>query len=293
VREKFHRDNRYTYRQVAYDYEPLFSCGSMLGMANPFDVLKIMDVMEKVSIDSISGGVALAWATEALARGLISEKETGVKLAFGDGEGYCRAALLLGTGANDFYRLLGQGTLRAAEVYGGGEFACVLGQEMAGYATGELFFAAQSLGFRHSHLDTGAYAYDQKYDEKDINKAVAFLLGDEPGRCLLTSMVCCLFARSVYRQEVLADCLQALGRGWMADELATAGERIRVHRWRLRFACGFLPENIVLPKRFYSVRTWKGPVDGDYLDRLRREYGRRLTELVSDPDPKAQGKQDG
>ena len=284
VREKFSQDNRYLYRQVAYDYEPIFSCGTMLGVTNTFDVLNILDVMEKVSLDSMSGGVALAWATEALAQGLISEKETQVPLAFGDTEGYRKAANLLGTGANEFYRLLGLGTLKAAEVYGGAEFGCVLGQEMAGYATGELFFAAQSLGFRHSHLDTGGYSYDQKHAEKDVNKAVNFLIDDEPGRCLLTSMVSCLFARSVYSEELLGECLHALGYGEMTDRLAAAGERIRAHRWQLRFATGFRPQDITLPKRFYKVTTWKGPVDADYLNNLRLEYGRRLTDLVKEKE---------
>jgi len=284
VREKFSEDNRYIYRQVAYDYEPIFSCGTMLGVTDTFDVLNIMDVMEKVSLDSMSGGVALAWATEATARGMISEQETLVRLKFGDAEAYRQAAHYLGTGSNDFYRLLGQGTLKAAEEYGGAEFGCVLGQEMAGYATGELFFAAQSLGFRHSHLDTGGYSYDQKHEEKDVDKAVNFLMDDEPGRCLLTSMVSCLFARSVYSEEVLGECLHALGYGEVTDKLAAAGERIRTRRWRLRFATGFRPEDIVLPKRFYTISTWKGPVDGEYLDALRREYGRRLTELVREEE---------
>ncbi len=280
VREKFSQDNRYLYRQVAYDYEPVFACGTMLGVTNAFDVLNIMDEMEKVSLDSMSGGVALAWATEATEQGLISEKETLVPLAFGNTESYRRAAHYLGTGATDFYRLLGQGTLKAAEVYGGAEFGCVLGQEMAGYATGELFFAAQSLGFRHSHLDTGGYSYDQKHAEKDVQASVDFLINDEPGRCLLTSMVSCLFARSVYTEEVLGECLQAIGYPDVTDKLPEAGERIRRHRWRLRFATGFKPEEVPLPKRFYKVTTWKGPVDAEYLDALRAEYGRRLTELV-------------
>ena len=201
-------------------------------------------------------------------------------LAFGNTESYRRAAHYLGTGATDFYRLLGQGTLKAAKVYGGAEFGCVLGQEMAGYATGELFFAAQSLGFRHSHLDTGGYSYDQKHAEKDVQASVDFLINDEPGRCLLTSMVSCLFARSVYTEEVLGECLQAIGYPDVTDKLPEAGERIRRHRWRLRFATGFKPEEVPLPKRFYKVTTWKGPVDAKYLDALRAEYGRRLTELV-------------
>ncbi len=289
VREKFSEDNRYIYRQVAYDYEPLFSCGSMLGITDAFAVLNVMDVFEKVSLDSMSGGVALAWATEALERGIISEKETVVPLAFGDAEGYRQAAHLLGTGANAFYLLLGQGTLAAARQYGGEDFACVLGQEMAGYATGELFFAAQSLGFRHSHLDTGGYSYDQKHAERDVEKATAFLLDDEPGRCLLTSMVSCLFARSVYTPEVLADCLSSLGFDAVATDLDVSGERIRRHRWQLRFASGFVPEEVVLPKRYYKVNTWKGAIDGQYLDALRREYGRRLCAFAAPDTPADEG----
>ncbi len=198
VREKIAADNRYHYHQVPYDYEPIFAAGTMLGVTHPFDVLRILEVMEKVCIDAMSAGVALAWATEATERGLVSTRETVVPLSFGDAAAYCQAADLLGRGANDFYRLLGMGTLRAAEVHGGADFACVLGQEMAGYATGELFFAAQTLGFRHSHLDTAAYSFDQKHAERDVDKAVDFLIADEPGRAFLTSMVSCLFARSVY-----------------------------------------------------------------------------------------------
>ncbi len=281
VREKFSQDNRYVYRQIAYDYEPVFACGTMLGITSAFDVLNVMDVMEKVSVDAISGGVMLAWATEAFERGLISEKETMIPLSFGNAEAYRKAAWYLGTGANSFYRLLGQGTLKAAAEYGGSEFACVLGQEMAGYATGELYFAAQSLGFRHSHLDTGAYAYEQKHNEKDLNRAADFLINDEPGRCLLTSMVACLFSRTVYVPEILADCLNVLGYDDAVEIVENGGERIRRKRWALRFATGFKPEDIVLPKRFYSIKTWKGPVEPKFLDALKREYGERLKELIS------------
>ncbi len=114
-----------------------------------------------------------------------------------------------------------------------------------------------------------------------MDKAVSFLIDDEPGRCLLTSMVSCLFARSVYSEEVLGECLQTIGYPDVTDKLADAGERIRAHRWRLRFATGFKPEDVTLPKRFYKVTTWKGQVDAEYLNNLRREYGRRLTEIAS------------
>ena len=281
IRQRFEEeDNRYLYHQVAYDYEPIFAAGTMLGLDSTFAVLRVLDVMEKQGLDAMSAGVALAWATEAAQKGLVSERETTVPLSFGDTAAYVRAVELLASGTNEFYRLLGQGTLACARQYGGEEFACVLGQEMAGYATGEVFFTAQALGFRHSHLDTGAYSYEQKHPEQDLDAALSFLINDEPGRCLLTSMVSCLFARSVYTPELLAQCLRVSGFTALADNVDTLGEAVRRHRWQIRFATGFRPEDIVLPKRFYRVRNWKGTVDADFLDRLKTEYGRRLAELV-------------
>ncbi len=53
-----------------------------------------------------------------------------------------------------------------------------------GLSTGEVFFTSQALGFRHSHLDSGGYSFDQKHEEKDVEQAVDFLVKDEQGRVL-------------------------------------------------------------------------------------------------------------
>src|SRR5512143_1924100 len=191
VRERFREENRYVYRQISYDHELIFAVGSMLGVMNCFEVLKLIDVAEKMGLDVMSPGVALAWATEALAKGIITEKETLVPLAFGNSASYQTAIQHLAYGTNEFYQILSQGTARAAERYGGGDFACVWGQEMAGYATGETFFVSQALGLRHSHLDSGGYSYDQKPKGKKVEDAVKFLIQDEKARVFLTSMVSC------------------------------------------------------------------------------------------------------
>ena len=284
VREKFMEPNQYLYRQVSYDHEPVFATGSMLGMTNAFDVLGIIDMAEKMGLDVMSAGVALAWATEALEKGFISEKETLVPLKFDDAAGYKEAMRHLGLGSNDFYRLLAQGTMKAAEQYGGEDFACVLGQEMGGYATGEVFFTSQALGFRHSHLDSGGYSFDQKHEEKDVKQAVDFLVKDEQGRVLLTSMVSCLFARAVYKDELLADCLNALGYTTLADNMQQIAQHVQKMRWRLRLATGFDPQGVKIPKRFTEVTTWKGAVDESYLDTLKNEYARRIMDLAGDEE---------
>ena len=285
VREKFMEPNQYLYRQVSYDHEPIFATGSMLGMTNAFSVLGIIDMVEKMGLDVMSAGVALAWATEALEKGVISEKETLVPLKFDDAAGYKEAIQHLGLGSNDFYRLLAQGTMKAAAQYGGEDFACVLGQEMAGYATGEVFFTSQALGFRHSHLDSGGYSYDQKQTtERKVKEAVDFLVKDEQGRILLTSMVACLFAREVYKDELLADCLNSLGYTTLGDSMQQVAQHIQKLRWRLRLATGFDPAAVKIPKRFTEVTNWKGPVDEAFLSELKKEYAKRILQLGKDKE---------
>ena len=155
VREKFQEDHRFFYRQVSYDYELIFALGSMLGVTEAAPSLMLMDRVEKTGLDAMSAGVALAWAAEALEKGVVTEEQTLLPLKFGDAENFEEALDLLAGRVNEFWSALAMGVPVAAARFGGGDFACVLGQEMAGYATGEVFFTSQSMGFRHSHLDAG------------------------------------------------------------------------------------------------------------------------------------------
>jgi len=279
VREQFQANNQYLYRQVGYDYEPIFSCGGMLEVTDASEVLRILDVIEKEGLDCMSAGVALAWATEALEKGVISEEETQLKLTWGDSEAYMQAVELISRPPNDFYRHLAQGTLKCAEVYGGEDFACVLGQEMAGYATGEVFFVSEGLGFRHSHLDSGGYAYDQKHEDKDVEKALDFLIDDARDRIVLNCMVGCLFSRGVYKDDLLAEAMDAVGYGGLNGKMAEIGDRVQRLRWRLRIGMGYDPYKVKIPKRYTEITTWKGPIDTDYLEALRINYAARITEM--------------
>lgn len=284
LREQFADGHRFKYSQVAYDYELLFALGSMLGVTDPSSVLSLIHAVEQQGLDAISTGVALAWATEALDRGVIGTQETGLELRFGDARAYREAVVKTGGMANRFYALLAQGTEAAVQSYGGGDFACVLGQEMAGYATGESYFSLQSLGFRHSHLDAGAYSLDQEMEDIDPDSTVDFLVKDERARCLLTSLVACLFARSVYKQETVAECLQALGYAELAENVDHKAGEVQKLRWQTRFRTGYRPEEVRIPKRFTEVRTWKGPIDARGLEEIRTRYAQAVREF-GEPEP--------
>jgi len=129
-------------------------------------------------------------------------------------------------------------------------------------------------------LDSGGYSYDQKHKtERKVKEAVDFLLQDEQGRILLTSMVACLFAREVYKDELLAECLSSLGYTTLADNMQQVAQHIQKLRWRLRLATGFDPAAVKIPKRFTKVTTWKGPVDEAFLSELKEEYAKRILQL--------------
>ena len=42
---------------------------------------------------------------------------------------------------------------------------------------------------------------------------------------------------------------------------------------------GFNPASVSIPKRFTEVTTWKGKVDGEFLEGLKNAYAKRLLEL--------------
>ena len=279
LREKFGEEHEYSYKQVSYDHEPIFAAGSMLGVAPGEEVMVLLEEAEKYGLDIISCGVALAWATEAYQKGLVGLEEIRVPLDFGNTENYRQAILHLSNRSNDFYYLLGQGTLAAAEHYGGKDFACVLGQEMAGYATGPVFFVSQALGFRSSHLDTAGYQLDQEKETPTLEYALQYLQGEEKQRFLLTSMVACLFARNIYSQDVLASALETVGLPHLAENLDQRAEALCKERWQVKKSTGFEPSKVTLPRRFYQVNTLRGPVPAPFMDQLLKEYARVIEQM--------------
>ena len=106
VRERFQRRTATSTGRSPMTMSRSSPWAAMLSVTDCFKVLALIDVSEKMGLDVMSAGVALAWATEATEKGIISEKETIVHLSFGDSEAYKQAMVHLGRGANDFYRLL-------------------------------------------------------------------------------------------------------------------------------------------------------------------------------------------
>ncbi|MFP4657888.1 MAG: aldehyde ferredoxin oxidoreductase C-terminal domain-containing protein, partial [Desulfonatronovibrionaceae bacterium] len=141
---------------------------------------------------------------------------------------------------------------------------------------------SQALGFRHSHLDSGAYGFDQKEKDKDVDKAVQYMSEQENYRNVLCSMAGCLFARKAYPLSAVSEACRSLGLEIGEEDLNRSGDRIRAKRWQLRFKSGFSPQDIEIPRRYLEVENFRGKTDPKYLERLKQAWAREIHRLAHD-----------
>ncbi len=259
----------YFYRtiMVSYDYEPIYSLGSMLGVGSREGILRLIHKVESLGLDAMSTGVCLAWATEAFQRGLIGEKETIVELEFGNVENYLQAMEYIYQQPNDFYRILGEGVEKASDVYGGKEFALAFGKnEMPGYHAGYATHIGYLIGLRHSHLDNAGYALDQKITEyPSPEELVDRLVKEECWRQVLSSLVVCFFARGVYKPEIVSKAFKPLGYEIDVEELERYGERTYREKLKLKVDMGFKKPRI--PERIFETECTHGKLERDYVEK--------------------------
>ena len=261
---------------ISYDYELIYSLGSMLGIPSKEDILKLIYKVESYTLDAMSTGVCLAWATEALNKGLISTKETIVKLEFGDCKAYSKAIDYIVDQPNEFYKILAQGVEKASDVYGGKDFALAFGgNEMPGYHTGHAAHIGYLIGLRHSHLDNAGYSLDQKVKEEfKPEEVVEKLIKEEEWRQILSSLVVCFFARKIYTPEIVSKALKPLEIEMSSDDLKKLGKKIYIEKLRLKKKMGFDVSKIRIPKRIFEIETIHGHLKEDYIKKALEYYSK-------------------
>ena len=283
VRREF-ADQGYEYEtiSVGYDYELIYALGTFLGLNDPKDILELIEDVEVAGLDAMSTGVVLGWATEALEKGIISLDETIVPFKFGSPQEYRKAVHYIAACENEFYKHLGQGVKHAAGVYGGQDFAMhIAGNEMPGYHTGYGALAGAAVGARHSHLCNGGYSIDQGLKDSNIDpdEMVNALLKEEIERCMLNSLIICLFARKVYDRKTILSALAAIGHEITDDELTAIAYRNYATKLRIKKALGFDLQSVQFPKRFFKTPSMHGKLDEDTAYEILMKYREKLASL--------------
>jgi aldehyde:ferredoxin oxidoreductase len=271
----------YKTSMISYDYEPIFALGSLLGISEPEGLLKLMEQVEIWGLDAMSTGVIFAWATEAMEKGLISDKDTaGLRFGWGDSQTYTQAIRMVVEPPNEFYRTLARGLDHASAKYGGKEFALTFGgNEMAGYHTGPGAHLGVMIGARHSHLDNAGYSVDQKaLTMKSMvgpEELVQSLLEEEHWRQILSSLVICFFARGIYTPEVVSRALQAAGLNITQEDLIRIGKEIYREKYLFKVREGFSFDSLHFPRRIFELTTPVGEIREEYLRRAMEEVKRQ------------------
>jgi aldehyde:ferredoxin oxidoreductase len=262
VREPYESDPYfYKTKMICYDYEPIYSLAAMLDIRDPESFLKLMEKVEMLGVDVMSIGVVMAWATEAMEKGLINSSDTdGLAIHWGDYITYIKIVEKIVAQPNDFYKALAQGVQFASEKYGGEDFALAFGgNEMPGYHTGLTAHLGDLVGARHSHLDAAGYSLDMKLiPDKQMptpEAAAKYLFEEESWRQILSSLVVCFFARSVYTPEVVCKGLSLIGREFTPETLQSLGIEILREKNRFKLREGFSFEALKIPKRILETES--------------------------------------
>jgi len=258
-RREFDKGYEYESISVGYDYELIFALGTFLGIKTSDEILQLIEAVEQAGMDAMSTGVVLGWATEALQKQLISEQETIIALEFGNSVNYIKAIEYIAKGENDFYKVLGKGSAEAARIYGGEEFAMnFAGNEMPGYHTGYGAIVGAVVGARHSHLCNAGYSADQSKEDFDKQKVVDALFEEEVERCMLNSLIICLFARKVYDRATILAALNSIGYEMKDEDLTAIAKRIYKTKLRIKEALNFDVKGVKLAKRYFETPTLNG-----------------------------------
>ncbi|MCK5217193.1 MAG: aldehyde ferredoxin oxidoreductase family protein [Methanosarcinales archaeon] len=276
LKTQFHKGHEFEFRHISYDYELIYALGTNLGIALAEDVLRLIDRCERYSLDVLSVGGVLAWATEAYERDLITPSDTlGIALRWGDTDKYLKALDQIVKMPNKFYQALAKGTAVAAAEYGGEDYAINLaGVEIAGYHTGPASIIGQIVGVRHSHLDNGGYSIDQKASSQQLTeeKMVDKIIYEDYWRMVNNSLVCCLFARGVYSEQIMIDSLASVGIIKTRDELEALGKEIFLAKYQFKKQEGFDLSRIKVPSRFYETVSQLGKVTPETIDNMLTLY---------------------
>lgn len=280
-RREFDEGFEYEAISVAYDYELIFSLGSYLDINDTKSILELIEKVELMGLDAISTGVVLGWATEALEKALISVTDTVVQLEYGNLSSYLKAVEYMSIGHNEFYQTLSKGSAVVSEKYGGKDFALQFaGNETPGYHTGYGSVVGHTVGARHSHLCNGGYSIDQTMKELDEKKLIDLIFHEERERCILNSLIICLFARKVYDRETILIALNSLGHNLTEDDLTNISDKIYKTKLRIKKMVGFDLRDVKLPKRIFETPSLHGMIDEDLTYKLIGMYNEKLLEYM-------------
>ena len=290
-------------REVAFDgisgagpeYETIGMLGSNCLISDLKAIGRGNDLCNRMGIDTISGGSAVAFSMELFERGIIDEKTVGNPLKWGDGEAMVRFLTDISE-KRGFGAVLAEGTRKAAEKIGkGAEKYAIHSKGMDFPAHDPRCYKSLAAGYATSnrgacHLSGFSYSFERSmtYPELGVDTVLDRTLDEGKGKInvgfqnlmgVVDSLKMCKFPFAATRIDDLLVWIAGV-TGWDMDyrELMTAGERIFNLKKLYNMGCGLSAKDDSLPERILrETRGSGGSADTlpDLEAQLREYYSER------------------
>ncbi|MDQ1328893.1 MAG: aldehyde:ferredoxin oxidoreductase, partial [Candidatus Poribacteria bacterium] len=280
------------------EYETIGALGSLCGVGDLSAISMGNEICNKYTIDTISAGVAIAFAMECFENGILTKEDTnGIDLRFGNAEAMVKMTEMIGKreGLGD---LLAEGVMRAAKKIGNGaeKYAMhVKGQELPMHEPR----GKKSLVYAYSMSPTGAdhmeAAHDISYelatadenhplsplgliesvDHLDMGpkKVKAFLYAKQLDDFYNSIGICDFVAGPIGPLSIskLVEYVRAV-TGWDTSlwEFMKVGERANVLMRLFNNREGFTKDDDTLPNRIFEGLE-NGALKGEKIDREKFE----------------------
>lgn len=265
------------------EYESDWSLGACCGVDNLEAIAKANYLCDLLGLDPISTGVTIACAMELFERGIISSKETGRSLRFGDEDAMLEMIKAIGY-REGFGDILAEGSYRMAERFGHPEYSIsVKKQEFPAYdARG-----AQGMGLQYATSNRGAchvrgymtapeiLGSPVKLDPFDTKDKAQWDKTFQDLTAVVDSSGLCLFNTFAFGIDEIAEFLKAAtGIQINNQELMKTGERIWNLERLFNLKAGLTYKDDTLPERLLKEPIKSGPAKGKVveLEKMLPEY---------------------
>ena len=275
------------------EYETLGTFGSYCSVKDLAAIALASQMCNEYGVDTIAAGATIAFAMECFEKGVISRDQTnGLELKFGDAGAMLKALEMMLNAEGEFGKTLGQGSERAAKIWGNGAdeyLITVKGSEAPAHMPQAkrslgLIYAVNPFGADHQSSEHDPY-YEEGVADLNLNRLKLIGLGEpQPGYSLtpekvrfayltevfysmLDSVELCQFvfgpAWTLYGPAETVEMIRAV-TGWdiTVEELMSVGER-RLNLFRTFNAReGLDRKDDRLPKKFFKQLQGAGPTAG-------------------------------
>lgn len=287
------------------EYETLSTFGSYCGIDNMAAIACANEICNMYGVDTITCGATIAFAMECFEKGIIGLEQTGgIKLRFGEADAMLETLRQIVTNSGPLGRVLSQGSVRAAQVWGSKAEECLItvkNQEAPAHMPQAkkslaVIYAVNPFGADHQssehdpmYEEGASDLYLDRLAELDLkNPPPAGSLGPEKVRfaayshifySLLDTLELCQFvwgpAWTLYGPTETVEFVNAV-TGWdvTLEELMKVGQR-RLNLMRVFNAReGLTRKEDTLPKKFFKPLKGEGPTANTAI--TREEFNEAL-----------------